>query len=59
MTNINNYGLDLHMVSDVIIYHKLKYEMEEMIVSRAHRLGRTKPLNVHYLYISVVFQCFR
>ena len=50
MANVNNQGLDLHMVTDIIIYHKLKDEIEENVISRSQRLGRSKPLNVHYLY---------
>jgi len=50
MSNLNNQGLDLHMVTDIIIYHKLKEDIEDNVISRGHRLGRTKPLNVHYLY---------
>lgn len=50
MSNLNNQGLDLHMVSDIIIYHKLNEEVEDNVISRAQRLGRTIPLNVHYLY---------
>ena len=50
MSNVSNQGLDLHMISDIIIYHKLKEETEENVISRAHRLGRKTPLNVHYLY---------
>jgi hypothetical protein len=50
MANVNNQGLDLHMVTDIIIYHKLKEEIEENVISRSQRLGRSLPLNVHYLY---------
>ena len=50
MSNIDNKGLDLHMITDVVIYHKLKDELEENVISRAYRLGRELPLNVHYLY---------
>ena len=49
-SDITSSGLDLHMVTDLIVYHKLNYEIEESIISRAYRLGRKKPLNVHYLY---------
>lgn len=50
MSNLNNQGLDLHMVTDIIIYHKLNEEIEANVISRGQRLGRVKPLNVHYLY---------
>ena len=49
-SDITSSGLDLHMVTDLIVYHKLNYQIEESIISRAYRLGRKKPLNVHYLY---------
>ena len=56
MSNVNNEGLDLHMISDIIIYHKVKEEIEENVISRAHRLGRKTPLNVHYLYYENEFE---
>ena len=31
------------------MFHRFKQEMEEQIIGRAQRLGRTTPLNVYYL----------
>jgi SNF2 family DNA or RNA helicase len=42
-------GLNLHMATDVIIFHRFNYEKEEQVIGRAQRLGRTEPLNVYYL----------
>lgn len=48
-SQIDNYGLDLPMASDIILYHKIDKKIEEMIISRAYRLGRSEPLNVYSL----------
>lgn len=44
-------GMNLQMATDIIIYHRFSKEMEEQIIGRAQRLGRsiTEPLNVYYL----------
>ena len=44
-------GMNLQMASDIIMFHRFTKEMEEQIIGRAQRLGRsiTEPLNVHYL----------
>jgi hypothetical protein len=42
-------GMNLHMTTDLVIYHRFTREMEEQIIGRAQRLGRTCPLNVYYL----------
>jgi hypothetical protein len=44
-------GMNLQMTTDIIMYHRFDKEMEEQIIGRAQRLGRTvdKPLNVYYL----------
>ena len=43
-------GLDLHMTTDLVIYHKFRNnDMRKQVIGRAQRLGRTKPLNVLYL----------
>jgi len=51
MLNAQFYGsgLNLQEADDIIIFHKLDEELEKQVIGRAHRLGRTKPLNVHYL----------
>jgi hypothetical protein len=42
-------GMNLQMTTDLIIYHRFTKEMEEQIIGRAQRMGRTTPLNVYYL----------
>jgi hypothetical protein len=44
-------GMNLQMATDIIIYHRFTKEMEEQIIGRAQRLGRSisEPLNVYYL----------
>jgi hypothetical protein len=51
MMNATNYGagLNLEMATDVIIYHRFTKELEEQVIGRAQRIGRTSPLNVYYL----------
>ena len=51
MLNATNFGagMNLQMATDVVIYHRFTSEMEEQVIGRAQRLGRTTPLNVHYL----------
>ena len=44
-------GMNLQMTTDIIMYHRFNKEMEEQIIGRAQRLGRSNdiPLNVYYL----------
>ncbi len=42
-------GMNLQMTTDLVMYHRFRPEMEEQIIGRAQRLGRTTPLNVYYL----------
>ncbi len=44
-------GMNLQMATDIIMYHRFTKEMEEQIIGRAQRLGRSinNPLNVYYL----------
>jgi hypothetical protein len=41
--------MNLQMATDVVLYHRFTKEMEEQVIYRAQRLGRTTPLNVYYL----------
>ncbi len=43
-------GLNLEMTTDIIIFHSLDDSTETQVIGRAQRMGRTIPLNVHYLY---------
>ena len=51
MLNAQYYGsgLNLQMATDVIMYHRFNKELEEQVIGRAQRLGRTERLNVYYL----------
>jgi hypothetical protein len=52
MLNARSYGsgLNLQATTDIIIYHELDENLEIQVIGRAHRYGRTEPLNVYYLY---------
>ena len=51
LLNAKNYGsgLNLQMTSDIIIYHRMSSELEEQLIGRGQRLGRTCQLKIHYL----------
>lgn len=42
-------GMNLQIATDVVIYHRFTKEMEEQVIGRAQRLGRTLPLIIYYL----------
>jgi ERCC4-related helicase len=42
-------GLNIQEATDVIIYHRFDKELEEQVIGRAQRYGRTDTLDVHYL----------
>lgn len=42
-------GMNLECASDIILYHRLTKEMEEQVIGRGQRIGRTTQLRVHYL----------
>jgi hypothetical protein len=42
-------GLNLHMTDVVILFHRFKRELEEQVIGRAQRLGRTGQLLIYYL----------
>lgn len=42
-------GLNLENTSDIIIMHKMEIEMEQQVIGRAQRYGRTTSLRVWYL----------
>lgn len=53
LVNSRHYGsgLNLENTTDVVMFHKFDVEIEKQVIGRAHRLGRTQPLNVwYYLY---------
>lgn len=42
-------GMNLHMATHVVVYHRFDGDLEEQVIGRAQRLGRIEPLNVIYL----------
>ncbi len=51
MLNARNFGagINLQCATDIILYHRFSKAMEEQIIGRGQRLGRTTKLNVYYL----------
>ena len=51
LVNSRDYGcgLNLENTTDIILFHKFDTQLEQQVVGRAYRIGRTLPLNVHYL----------
>ena len=45
-------GLNLETTTDIILYHRLPEGMEQQVIGRAQRPGRTSPLHVHELLYS-------
>ena len=45
-------GINLTESTDIILCHQMDKSTERQILGRALRIGRTEPLNVHYLQIS-------
>ena len=50
-SRFNGSGINLQECSDIIIYHEMGKNMINQVLGRANRIGRQKPLNVHYLEI--------
>jgi SNF2 family DNA or RNA helicase len=52
MLNSSHYGCGLNLTNttDLVFFHKMPIEMKTQVIGRAQRLGRTDPLNVHYLF---------
>jgi len=42
-------GMNLQMATHVVLYHRFESDLEEQVIGRAQRLGRTTSLNVIYL----------
>jgi SNF2 family DNA or RNA helicase len=51
LINARNYGsgLNLENTTDIIMFHKFDTEVENQVIGRAQRFGRTQPLRVWYL----------
>lgn len=46
------FGMNLQITTDIIIMHKMDAEMENQVVGRAYRIGKTTPLRIWYIYHS-------
>jgi hypothetical protein len=52
INNINNTaGINLQEITDIILYHEIKKDVEKQIIGRANRIGKDNELNIHYLKI--------
>ena len=51
MLNAKYYGagMNLQIATDIIIYHRFDQDLEQQIIGRAQRIGRSEPLNIYYL----------
>lgn len=51
LINVRYYGsgLNLENTTDIIMFHKFDTQMENQVIGRAQRYGRSIPLNIHYL----------
>jgi SNF2 family DNA or RNA helicase len=48
-SNYNASGLNLQETTDIILYHQMLPCIENQIIGRANRIGRTEQLNIHHL----------
>lgn len=51
MLNASHFGagLNLQIATDIVIYHRFTNEIEEQVIGRSQRIGRSTNLNVYYL----------
>ena len=42
-------GLNLQFTDEVYIFHRMSVDLENQVIGRAQRMGRTGPLNIHYM----------
>ena len=52
-SSFNSAGINLQEASDIILYHEMPISSQNQIIGRANRIGRTKPLQVHHLQVSI------
>ena len=48
-SEFNSAGINLQEATDIILYHEMPSSTQNQIIGRSYRIGRTKPLNIHYL----------
>lgn len=44
------FGMNLQITTDIVIMHKMDPEMENQVIGRAYRIGKTTPLRIWYIY---------
>ena len=51
MLNAKHYGsgLNLQMTTNIVIYHKMTPELENQVIGRGQRVGRTCSLQITHL----------
>jgi SNF2 family DNA or RNA helicase len=45
----NGAGIGIQEATDVILYHKMNEDLQQQVIGRAYRIGRTQSLVVHHL----------
>ena len=48
-SRFNGAGINLEMVTDIILYHEMPAPIEEQVIGRALRIGRKGDVTVHHL----------
>jgi len=52
-SNFNGAGINLQEASDIILYHNMPLTVQNQIIGRANRIGRSEALNVHHLQVDI------
>jgi SNF2 family DNA or RNA helicase len=52
-SNFNGAGINLQEATDIILYHEMPLNVQNQIIGRANRIGRTEALNVHHLQVEI------
>jgi hypothetical protein len=60
MLNAQSFGagMNLQCTTDIVLFHRFTKQMEEQIIGRGQRLGRTDRLNILYLIHSNEDRCY-
>ena len=51
LLNAKNFGagLNLQFTDNIFIFHRMNSDLENQVIGRAQRLGRSEPLSIHYM----------
>lgn len=52
-SNFNGAGINLQEATDIILYHEMPLSVQNQIIGRANRIGRSQILNVHHLQVDI------